>query len=49
MTALERLLIARIMATGPMRLSDYMAECLLHPEHGYYTQERVFGASDRWP
>jgi NADH dehydrogenase [ubiquinone] 1 alpha subcomplex assembly factor 7 len=44
MTALERLLIDRIRATGPMRLSDYMAECLLHPDHGYYTQERVFGA-----
>lgn len=43
MTALEQILIARIMATGPMRLSDYMAECLLHPQHGYYTQAQVFG------
>lgn len=33
----------RIEATGPMTLADYMTECLMHPEHGYYTQERVFG------
>lgn len=26
-----------------MRLSDYMAECLLHPEHGYYTTKPPFG------
>jgi SAM-dependent MidA family methyltransferase len=45
MTPLERQLIARIAATGPMRLSDYMAECLLHPQHGYYTQQAVFGTA----
>lgn len=44
MTPLEQILIARLAATGPMRLSDYMAECLMHPDHGYYTQARVFGA-----
>ncbi len=26
-----------------MRLSDYMAECLLHPVHGYYTTRPPFG------
>ncbi len=28
-----------------MRLADYMAECLLHPEHGYYTTQVPFGAA----
>lgn len=45
MTALAGILAARIAATGPMRLSDYMAECLLHPEHGYYTTRPPFGAA----
>ncbi|MFN3643762.1 MAG: class I SAM-dependent methyltransferase [Gemmobacter sp.] len=43
MTPLAAILARRIAQTGPMRLSDYMAECLLHPEHGYYTQRPVFG------
>ncbi|NGM44920.1 class I SAM-dependent methyltransferase [Rhodobacter sp. SGA-6-6] len=45
MTALAEILAARIAATGPMRLSDYMAECLLHPQHGYYTSRAPFGAA----
>jgi hypothetical protein len=28
---------------GPMTLADYMAECLLHPAHGYYTTREPFG------
>jgi NADH dehydrogenase [ubiquinone] 1 alpha subcomplex assembly factor 7 len=44
MTALADLLIRRIAATGPITLADYMAECLLHPEHGYYTTATPFGA-----
>jgi SAM-dependent MidA family methyltransferase len=43
MTPLGDLLARRIAQTGPMTLADYMAECLMHPEHGYYTQRRVFG------
>lgn len=43
MTPLARLLALRIQATGPMSLHDYMAECLLHPEHGYYTTRDPFG------
>lgn len=43
MTPLEPILRARIAATGPMTLADYMAECLLHPEHGYYTTHEPFG------
>jgi NADH dehydrogenase [ubiquinone] 1 alpha subcomplex assembly factor 7 len=45
MSPLEDLLIRRIAATGPMTLHDYMAECLLHPEHGYYTTRQPFGAA----
>ncbi len=45
MTALGDLLAARIAATGPMTLADYMAECLLHPVHGYYTTRDPFGTA----
>ena len=44
MTPLEDLLIRRIRATGPITLADYMAECLLHPKHGYYSTRDPFGA-----
>ena len=44
MTALKEHLIKRIQATGPISLATYMAECLMHPEHGYYQKEKVFGA-----
>ncbi len=43
MTPLGRLLAARIAATGPITLADYMADCLLHPAHGYYTTRPPFG------
>ena len=43
MTPLGDLLIARIRATGPITLAEYMAECLLHPVHGYYTTRDPFG------
>ncbi len=45
MTPLGRLLVRRIAATGPITLADYMTECLLHPEHGYYTTRSPFGAA----
>ena len=44
MTPLAQVLAARIRAHGPMSLADYMAECLLHPAHGYYTTQNPFGA-----
>ncbi len=44
MTALAQILAARIRAHGPMSLADYMAECLLHPQHGYYTTQNPFGS-----
>lgn len=45
MTALADLLIRRIAAGGPITLADYMADCLLHPDHGYYTRAEPFGAA----
>lgn len=45
MTELARIIAARIAATGPLTLADYMAECLLHPEHGYYTTRTPFGTA----
>ncbi|NPD17099.1 class I SAM-dependent methyltransferase [Xinfangfangia sp. D13-10-4-6] len=42
-TPLAGLLAARIRATGPISLADYMAECLLHPAHGYYATRDPFG------
>ncbi|MFN3994816.1 MAG: class I SAM-dependent methyltransferase [Tabrizicola flagellatus] len=45
MTPLARLIAARIRETGPITVADYMAECLLHPVHGYYTTREPFGAA----
>ncbi len=42
---LKALIADQIAGTGPMRLSDYMALCLLHPAHGYYTTREAFGAA----
>ncbi|MDF1717550.1 MAG: SAM-dependent methyltransferase [Antarcticimicrobium sp.] len=36
-------LIARVRETGPLSIADYMAECLLHPVHGYYTTRDPLG------
>ncbi|MFC3180906.1 class I SAM-dependent methyltransferase [Cypionkella sinensis] len=44
MTALAEHLRARIHANGPISVADYMAECLLHPQHGYYSTRDPFGA-----
>ncbi|KQI72035.1 ATP synthase subunit beta [Loktanella sp. 5RATIMAR09] len=45
MTALGDLLIARIARTGPISLADYMTDCLMHPQHGYYATRDPFGAA----
>lgn len=42
-TPLETLLKAQIAASGPITLHDYMAACLLHPDHGYYTTRDPLG------
>ena len=44
MTPLGRHIAARIAATGPMGLAEYMATCLMHPELGYYATRDPFGA-----
>jgi len=43
MTPLLPLVLRRIRQTGPISLATYMAEALLHPEHGYYSQREPFG------
>ncbi len=45
LTPLAQRLARRIAASGPLTIADYMAECLLHPEHGYYTTRDPLGAS----
>ncbi|SLN48546.1 hypothetical protein PSA7680_02501 [Pseudoruegeria aquimaris] len=45
MNALARLLAERIRAGGPIPLADFMGECLMHPEHGYYSTRDPFGAA----
>ncbi|MEM7671410.1 MAG: SAM-dependent methyltransferase, partial [Pseudomonadota bacterium] len=44
MTPLEKHLIARIEATGPISVAEYMQLCLGHPEHGYYMTRDPLGA-----
>lgn len=43
MTDLMAVLARRIAVAGPITIADYMADCLLHPEHGYYTTRPPFG------
>ena len=45
MTALADVLARRIAATGPITLAEYMAECLLNPQHVYYTTRDPLGAA----
>ncbi|MBS9717181.1 class I SAM-dependent methyltransferase [Pseudohalocynthiibacter aestuariivivens] len=44
MTPLISLLIERISRNGPLTIAEFMADCLLHPEHGYYATRDPFGA-----
>ena len=44
MTPLENILLRQIERLGPMTVSEYMAQCLYHPEHGYYTNAAPIGA-----
>jgi NADH dehydrogenase [ubiquinone] 1 alpha subcomplex assembly factor 7 len=45
MTPLAKLLATRIQAAGPITLGDYMSDCLIHPDHGYYTTRNSVGLS----
>lgn len=43
MTTLTDKLIRRIATTGPLTVAEYMSECLLDPEYGYYTTRDPLG------
>lgn len=43
MTPLARLLAQRIATAGPLTIAEYMADCLLHPTHGYYATRDPLG------
>ena len=43
--ALRSVLVTRIRAAGPMTVAEWMAECLLHPRHGYYSTRDPLGAA----
>ena len=45
MSGLRDILITRIAAQGPLTVAEYMAECLLHPTHGYYATRDPLGAA----
>ena len=45
MSGLLPILLDRIRRTGPLTVADYMAECLTHPVHGYYTTRDPLGAA----
>jgi len=36
-------LITRIRSDGPISVADYMSDCLLHPDYGYYATGDPFG------
>lgn len=42
-TPLAPILHARIRDEGPMNVAEWMATCLGHPRHGYYTTREPFG------
>lgn len=44
-TPLEAVLRARIARNGPLAFREVMQAALYHPEHGYYTNLRGFGAA----
>lgn len=43
MTKLGERIVQLIATDGPIPVSEYMALCLFHPEHGYYTTREPFG------
>ena len=45
MTDLARILVRQIEAMGPISVAEYMAACLLHPRHGYYTTRDPLGVA----
>lgn len=45
MTALTEILLRQIKRLGPLSVSEFMAQCLYHPEHGYYTNAAPLGST----
>ena len=45
MTPLAKKLAARIRASGPLTVAEYMSACLSDPEHGYYMRQEPFGGA----
>ena len=43
MKNLKSILVDKIKIEGPIPLSNYIQQCLLHPSYGYYMKEPVFG------
>ena len=44
MTDLKSILVNQIKNEGPIPVSRYLEQCLLHPIFGYYTKEPIFGS-----
>jgi len=44
-TPLHGRLVQQIARSGPMTIADFMATCLLHPDHGYYSTRTPIGSS----
>ncbi|QGX97421.1 class I SAM-dependent methyltransferase [Roseovarius faecimaris] len=45
MTPLAERMVQQVMANGPMTMADYMGQCLMHPELGYYTTRDPLGTA----
>ena len=45
MTPLHSILFSQIKRLGPLSIAEFMAQCLYHPDHGYYTQAQPLGAT----
>lgn len=43
--SLKKQLLRRIALDGPISIAEFMAEALLHPEHGYYATRDPFGVT----
>ncbi|MCL6283353.1 SAM-dependent methyltransferase [Ruegeria sp. 2012CJ41-6] len=41
--SLHALLLERISQSGPLTVAEYMSDCLLHPDFGYYATRDPFG------
>ncbi len=45
MIDLSAILLSQIARSGPLSIAEFMTQCLLHPEHGYYTTHQPLGAA----